>query len=410
VVEDSRAIRALLSDRIVDEPDLEVLQAADFAAAREMLQSHRENILCAVVDLNLPDAPNGEVVDYMMDNGVSVLVLTGNVSEAVREKMIAKRVADYVVKHNASEIDYVIRSVVRLMRNTDTSVLVVDDSSSARTHLRQLLETQRYQVVEASNGLEALALLDDNPTVRVVVSDYNMPGMDGLELIYKMRRKHGRDDLIIIGMSGQNSGSLPARLLKAGANDFLNKPFLAEEFICRINQNIDLLGQIHTIRDAANRDYLTRLYNRRYFFETGKTLLANACRGNIQLALAMVDIDHFKRLNDTYGHDAGDYALLSVSRTLEQSFRQTDIVARFGGEEFCVLAVDRDGNTSTSAFERARRQVEALKLEWEGKSLQVTCSLGVCLTHRSNLHEMIRIADDALYQAKNSGRNRVVAT
>ncbi|MCI0655037.1 MAG: diguanylate cyclase [Methylococcaceae bacterium] len=223
-----------------------------------------------------------------------------------------------------------------------------------------------------------------------------------------MRRKRGRDDLAIIGLSGQNSGSLSARLLKAGANDFLNKPFLAEELICRINQNIDLLGQINTIRDAANRDFLTRLYNRRYFFEAGKTLLANARRGNIQLALAVADVDHFKRVNDSHGHDAGDHVLLAVSSTLEQSFRQTDVVARFGGEEFCVLTVDRDTDTPVSVFERARRQVEALTLEWAGKPLRVTCSFGVCIGHRDNLQEMIRVADEALYQAKNNGRNRVV--
>ena len=408
VVDDSRTIRTLLRARLHEESPIEVLEAEDFTSARKVLDTNRERLLCAVADLNLPDAPDGEVVDYLLEQQIPVIVLTGNSSETVREMMIAKRIVDYVVKQNASELDYVVNVVLRLENTVDTSVLVVDDSSAVRVFLRNLLETQLYPVLEASSGKEALAVLQDNPNIRVVVTDYEMPEMNGLELVYKIRRTRGRNDLIIVAMSGERSGSLSARLLKAGANDFLKKPFLPEEFLCRINQNVDLVERIHTIRDAANRDYLTRLYNRRYFFEAGKTLLTNALRGGIQLGLAVLDIDFFKSVNDTYGHEAGDVVLIAVARILDKTFRRTDIVARFGGEEFCVLAVGQDEEDLLISFERARRQIEEIPVEWKNKTIRMTCSIGVCKGHRDDLQDMVQAADCALYKAKAGGRNRMV--
>ena len=133
---------------------------------------------------------------------------------------------------------------------------------------------------------------------------------------------------------------MSARFIKVGANDFITKPFQPEEFYCRVTQNIDLIEKTQALVDAATKDFLTGLYNRRFFFEKGVGKLERARRERKSVALAMLDIDHFKSVNDTYGHDVGDEVLQVVSKTLQDSARADDLVARLGGEEFCVLMED----------------------------------------------------------------------
>lgn len=407
LVDDNRAIVDLLTAKILEESDFRVISADTLAKARVILAQERDEVFCAVLDLNLPDAPDGEVVDHVLDLGIPVLVVTGNLSDRAREQVLAKPVLDYVIKHNASELDYVVRAITRRYHAGTIGVLVVDDAASARGYLRRLLEIQGYRVYEAENGQKALEILDIHPSIRIVVTDYHMPHMNGQELTFAIRKKRGRNDLAVIGLSGEDGKQLSVQLLKAGANDFLAKPFEAEEFICRINQNIDLLEQIQTMQDSANQDYLTRLYNRRYLFEVGKTLLANARRGNIGLSAAVLDLDHFKGINDRYGHDGGDQVLQHVAMVLQQSFREADIVARMGGEEFCVLSPNLQGERAIKVFNRVRARIERQSIHFRGEQIRVTCSIGVCMNWHSDLHEMIRNADQALYRAKVEGRNRV---
>lgn len=409
LVEDNTAIREMLAVKIAQDCAFRTLSANSLEATRALLANRSECIFCAVLDLNLPDAPNGEVVDYVLSLGIPVMVLTGNLTEKVREQMITKPVLDYIAKQNAGEVDYVTRAVSRLYNSSKVGILVVDDARSAREYLRYLLEIQRYRVFEAEDGASALKVLDAHPSIRIVVTDYHMPGMNGMQLIAAIRQKRGRNDLAIIGLSGEGRKDLSAQLLKAGANDFLAKPFIVEEFICRINQNIDLLEQFHIIRETANRDFLTRLYNRRYLYEVGKTLLANARRGNIGLCLAVFDLDHFKSINDRYGHDGGDQVLVETARVLLQSFRETDIVARLGGEEFCVLSANLEGERAVKVFDRVRSRIERMRIQFRDQEILLTTSIGLCLQWDDDLNEMIRHADEALYEAKAQGRNRVVA-
>lgn len=288
-------------------------------------------------------------------------------------------------------------------------VLVVEQNPERRAHLKNILLTQRLNVVEADSAATALQEIERSGDISVVVTAYEIPGMDGVELCMKLRANFPSTKLAVIGITNSANDFSGVRFFKAGADDIIHKPFLVEEFVSRINARLDYLDSLRIIQEQANRDYLTKLYNRRYLFEMGNALFNSAKRNSIQIMIAMLDIDFFKRINDTYGHDVGDMAIVAVSKAIGKSFRNTDIVARMGGEEFCVLAVNN--NSPVETMNRLRLSIEGLAIPLnEKESLHLTVSIGVTTTLSNTLDEMINHADEALYKAKQAGRNQVVLT
>ncbi|MCC7278484.1 MAG: diguanylate cyclase [Chromatiaceae bacterium] len=408
LVDDSKAITRLLRDRCEVVAGVETETAGSLAEVMASIESDPDRFFLAVVDLNLPDAPDGEVVDYVLAHEIPVVVLTGHYDDATRERMLAKNVVDYLVKASVHEIEHAAHLVRRIRRNREVQVLVVDDSRAYRQYIGELLSLQHLRVLYAENGREALAVMDREPGISLVVTDYNMPELDGLGLITALRQRRGRDDLAIIGVSDTNQPSLPARLLKTGANDFITKPFLVEEFYCRVTQNLDLVEQIRAIRESAVRDYLTGLYNRRHLFEAGEALYSQARRGHTSLAAVMLDIDHFKRVNDTYGHLAGDRVLKEIAGVLAKGLRRADLIGRYGGEEFCILLPGIERDALLAKLESLRDRVARTPIAHGAEQLSVTISMGANLEPAETLQALIDRADAALYQAKEGGRNRAV--
>ncbi len=326
----------------------------------------------------------------------------------MRDLIWSKRIADYVLKEGIQNVDYIIQLLERLHKNKQVKVLIVDDSIVLRNLMERLLTTHRYQVLTARHGIEALHLLKDNTDVQLMIVDYNMPQMNGFELVKAVRAEFSKEDLAIIGISAEGGHLLSAKFIKHGANDFLNKPFVAEEFYCRITHNIEMLDHLRFRKESANVDYLTKLYNRMYFFDLGRKIFSSCSRGEASMAIAMVDIDHFKRINDTYGHDAGDIVLQYMANLLNNRFRESDIVARFGGEEFCVLLNNPDMRKIDDIFEGVRSYIEASEVTVGKHKIKITVSMGVCTRLFATLDQMIKKADVLLYEAKQSGRNRVV--
>ena len=213
--------------------------------------------------------------------------------------------------------------------------------------------------------------------------------------------------MAVIGISCVDEPGLSAKFIKNGANDFLNRPFLTEEFYTRVTQNIELLEYIAQIKELAERDFLTRLHNRRYVFSAGPKLMAAQMRRGQGVVVAMLDIDHFKKINDAYGHDAGDEVLCHLSTLLSSRFRASDIVARFGGEEFCVLAADMNPADAFGIFDDLRQTIADTPVSFGGMRIPYTVSIGLCTSPMDDLEDMIRMADQALYLSKNDGRNCV---
>lgn len=406
IVEDSRSFATLVAKRIRLELGFEPVVAGTLAAAKAQFAKSTD-YLAAILDINLPDAPNGESVDLAMAHGIPAIVFTSDVSDSLRESFWRRHIVDYVLKDSLENVDYVLKLLKRLMNNPAVKVLVVDDSRSFRHGVSKLLATHLYHVLEADSGEAALTVLEQHPDVRLVMADYAMPGMDGFELTRDIRRRFGKDVMAVVGVSGQGGHRLSARFIKSGANDYLNKPFQAEEFYTRITQNLEMLEHIALIRDMAERDFLTRVYNRHYFFSAGAKLHALLARRSQAITVAMLDIDHFKMINDTYGHEVGDVVLRQMSQTLASRFRESDIVARLGGEEFCVLASGLVGPQAVVLFDELREAFEANPVRLGEITVAYTVSIGLCCRVGLSLDEMLRTADSMLYRSKSLGRNRV---
>jgi len=252
VIEDSQSLNDLLSKSIHSQLGIEVDSVKSLHEAIELIVPNRNDYIAALVDLNLPDAQNGEIVDAVICLGIRPIVLTGSFSDDIHDEMLEKPIIDYVIKRNLNEVQYVIDMVKRLKENFDRKVLVVDDSKTSRTLIKSLLERHYLNVDTASTGPEALDLINENQDYDLVVTDFNMPEMSGAELIVKIRNNYSRNELAIIGISSVGSGSISIQLLKSGANDFISRPFLHEEFYCRVNQNIDTVSHYKLLKNSEN--------------------------------------------------------------------------------------------------------------------------------------------------------------
>ncbi len=407
VVEDSRIMSSLLLVAARKEFGTEPEVFTSYNDIERHLRKHGADYFAALLDLNLPDAPHGEVVDLVVGKGIPAIVFTSEVSDTLRERMWSKRIVDYVLKDSLDNVQQVIDLVKRLNRNRALTVLAVGGSMASRRRLRRLLEVWRFNVLEAGDGQEAIRILEEGRRIDLLITDYTLPDMDGITLTKQLRRQWSRSRLPIIGFSTGGGATASAYFIKAGANDYMHKPFIVEEFYCRIIHCIENSEYIATIRELAERDFLTGLFNRRSFFQYGRKLFAGQQRGSLGLVLAMLDIDHFKHCNDTYGHDTGDVVLRSVAGTMAERFRETDVVARVGGEEFCIICVNMEHDKAEKVFDELRQTIADTPIQAGTHSINVTVSVGLCMHPHDDLEAMMRCADAKLYEAKELGRNQV---
>lgn len=408
IVEDSKVMATLLRSRIHATIGLELELVPNYAELVERVSRPDHDFSAALLDLGLPDASPEQIIDLVTGKGIPSIIFSAEFSPQIQEMAWSKHVVDYVTKEGPQSIDYVIALLTRLEKNKDLGVLVVDDSLTMRRMMRKLLHVHQFQVFEASQGAEALNILEQNPGIVLVITDYNMPVMDGFDLTKAIRKLYGKRDVSIIGMSSQQDKKLSTRFIKNGANDFLTTPFSADEFYCRVRHNVEMMEHVHELRDASFQDFLTGLRNRRFLFEAGRGLLAAAHRHRSEMALAMLDIDFFKKVNDQFGHDAGDAVLHHIGRMLRTRFRQSDIVTRLGGEEFCILTPGMDSQKTFEVFDELRAQIAASSIQFEDTSIAISVSIGVTTQLADTLDGMLHEADARLYEAKRGGRNRVV--
>ena len=406
IVEDSEMFTMLLTRMVTSELRYDFVCATSYAETERILAEGSHEFDVAVLDLTLPDSEKGEIVDLVAEKIPSV-IFTGNLSEEMREFVWARNIADYILKEN-TQVGYLISIIRRLVDNSSIKALVVDDSQAMRDHLARLLRAHRFQVLEAGDGREALDLLARDPDVRLLIADYYMPLMDGVALTKEVRKNFTKEDMAIIGVSSQDDNMIATQFIKNGANDFLYKPFTAEEFYCRITHNVEMLEHIRYRKESALNDFLTGLYNRKYLFEIGKKMFSNAKRGKNRLVVALLDVDKFKDVNDTYGHDAGDMVLVAIAGLLRDQLREADVVARYGGEEFCILLNNPAPGEELHVMEEMRQSIASHEFDIGESTIRVTASFGVCTQLKDSLERMLKEADVLLYKAKREGRDRVM--
>ena len=402
VVEDSPMVLKILEQMFRQQADLQPLFCATLHEAQVLLEASAELFFAAIIDLNLPDAPNGEIVDLVLHYKLPCIVLTGSYDEQRREEMLLKGVVDYVLKESQYSYDYAFRLLHRLERNRSVKILVADDSNATRHFIHNVLRSHLYQIHEAADGEEALRILQEQPDFDLLITDHSMPGISGFELTKVLRQKLKRHDLSILGLSADNKGSLSAQFIKHGADDFLRKPFCPEELTCRVMSTLERRELLNALKRAAQIDSLTNLYNRRAFYEQGHNLLQAARRSQRPLSVAMLDLDLFKRINDDFGHASGDTALAGFARLLQEAFGQT-LIGRLGGEEFALLS-PLPAAQLASQLDQLRQRCAAVPYAKDAPPLSF--SAGLYQSAGETLEMLLQQADLRLYQAKQQGRAR----
>ncbi len=402
IVEDNKSLSKIITKKMSQNLNFDIVQAYTFLEAQEILEEN-DDFFIVLCDLNLPDAPNGEIVDFVISCNLPVIVLTGSEDDDIRDEMLEKDIVDYVYKGNIDDVNYIFALIKRLSKNRDIRVLVVDDSIVVRSDIKKKLTSQMFKVLIAAHGEEALSYFERNDDIELVLTDFSMPVIDGIELTKIIREKYPKDQVAIIAMTENDNHSVSAKFLKIGANDFIGKPFSKEELICRINNTLDMKEQLEEMNRLANMDFLTKVYNRRYFFEEIKSFYAD----NSQFAIAMIDIDNFKNINDSYGYSAGDSVIITLANTIKKHLKEADLIARFEGREFCVALKNVDKKQAVLFFAKLRKEISDINLNTSGKKINFTVSIGVSFSGGSKIDKLIKEADTALLKAKNSGKNRV---
>ena len=407
IVEDNKALAKLIAKKMEDNTEMQVDVAHSLAEAQAFLTKAKDYFI-TLLDLNLPDAPNGEVVDFVASKGLPIIVLTGSMDDKTRETFMDKDIVDYVYKGNMSDVNYIFHMIDRLKNNEQYKVMVVEDVMQTRNDVKKILQNLQFRVFTAAHGEEAMNYFADNPDIKLVVSDYGMPVKDGLAVLKELREQKDKNELGVIMMTSSNENVSGAVFLKNGANDFIAKPFLKEELICRVNNTIENMENINKIANFANKDFLTGLFNRRYFYDDMQEYLASLEENPMPYAVAVIDVDELKNINDKYGQDSGDKILKLLAKKLIDDTKSSDIAARFGGGEFCVLLKNVSQEDAVKFFVGLRAAIAANPINIKNESVKISVSIGVTFGKSDyNVDEILELADEALYRAKENGKNRV---
>ena len=300
-------------------------------------------------------------------------------------------------------------------------VLVVDDSATIRIALVRAMPEQS-QVTEASNGEEAWALLQEKEEIELVITDLDMPRLNGYDLLQRIRSSEISRiaSMPVIVVTGAEDTKAKSRAFELGANDFISKNADKIEISARVRAHHKLALLIHELEESrkilnaqANTDALTKLTNRRAFFVRASEALELMRRHEQTFSVLMIDVDHFKTINDTYGHQCGDNVLQEVAQILAKNIRTNDILARIGGEEFAIAAPYSNRLAAVVLAERLRKAVEGAEFTYKTTRVPVTVSIGVVAQDKNlplDIDQLLARADARLYIAKRRGRNRLCAT
>jgi two-component system, cell cycle response regulator len=299
-------------------------------------------------------------------------------------------------------------------------VLIADDDQVSRRLLEATLRRWGHEVVSANDGQEAWEVLQADDAPKLAILDWMMPHLDGTTVCRLVRQKGGPSYTYLVLATSRDGKKDLLEGLEAGADDYLTKPIdLNELRAClRVGQRIldwqeQLMSAREALREQATKDHLTGLWNRRSILEMLDREVARSQRDGLPLGLIVADLDFFKRVNDTHGHQAGDVVLRETARRMQAAIRPYDTIGRYGGEEFLVVLPNCDAAKALQIAERLHRCVGEKPIDLPEAPVAATLSVGVTAANPSakvKSDALLKVADDALYQAKRAGRNRVLLT
>ena len=444
VVDDSQAIRMQIREEL-EEGGYEVFEAKNGFEALILAASLSPPDLITL-DIEMPKLNGLETCRKLReahyarffvkceDHRVPIIFITGNDTIEDRKKGYEMGAVDFIAKpFQKGGILAVANKILNPpLMNKGIHALVVDDSIVARNIASLCLSREGIEVHEAEDGQQAYEIMRTaGDEMDIVITDLVMPNMDGLQLCRLIRQDLGRQDIPIIVLTATSDLSEILEVFNAGASDYLVKPFAKEELLARINVHIErskvhreLRETIKLLKEANEKveklsilDPLTGCYNRGYLNKQIEMEIKRSIRYGKPLSIVLSDIDHFKKVNDSFGHQAGDAVLIRFVETLKNVIRSdTDWVARFGGEEFLVVLPETTVSDAGIVAEKIRRAVSFKPICCEDVPISITCSFGVTgidpvsQPTLPSFEPMLKVADENLYQAKKEGRNKVVSS
>ena len=288
------------------------------------------------------------------------------------------------------------------------TILAADDAKDTLMLLEFDLQAEGYQVVKALDGESALTAIQ-NDNIDILLLDLYMPGMSGIETLKKIKENPEWVNIPVIMLSASDDEDEIVQALELGAHDYVTKPYIAKVLLARIRNALRLREKTLTLENLAKTDFLTNLNNKGQFEKLSLKAINQTSRSIQNLSMAMIDIDHFKSVNDNYGHEAGDIVLKQFANLLANTFRDYDITGRVGGEEFAVCMPNVGLPDALSVCERFRKALEQMPMELGNEQIFVTASIGIaCAQHPEvgyDFNQLMQTADKFLYQAKQQSRN-----
>jgi diguanylate cyclase (GGDEF)-like protein len=397
IVDDSKTIEARLANAIKNKIGCEIIQAPNRQLCFERLNKYKTFDM-AFLDLGLPDAPNGEVVDLVSKYDIPIVILTASQGKVDDKLTQTKGVIDYIVKDRAYAIEQATIVARRFMNNKNFRVLIVDDSKTFAYKIASICNRYNLKTDIVHSAQSALDFLQTND-VDVVFVDYIMPNMNGLELTAELRKKYSYEKMSIIAISGSGEKDVIPKFLKFGANDFILKDFTSEELIARLSSQLDMLEHYQTIQKQNKLDKLTSLYNREYFLNLCETKYHQD-----DFSLIYIDIQNFKDINLKYGLKYGDITLQIISKVIKEQFNQDDIISRFGNDSFLILTYD---NNIEQKVDELLYTLQTYVIMIDKTTFSCSFAIGMSSNKNEDLSKMITSVISATETSKTKGKNKI---
>ncbi|EFU72014.1 response regulator/GGDEF domain protein [Campylobacter upsaliensis JV21] len=403
LIDDNKMLSKLLAKKIQNTLNYEVDIAHTMTEAIAMLNNE---YFLSFVDLCLPDAMNGEIVDVVADK-IPTIVLTASNDTNKREEFMHKNILDYIFKESDTCVDQILDAISTLSYYAKTKVILAIAKLPERNEIKKFLSQRLFKVLAAAHGEEALLYLEDNDDTKLIIADAKMPVVSGEELLAEIRTKYNDDDLGVI-LLGEKDDVAEARVLKNGANDYLIKPLLKELFNCRLDRVLNYMQDKKFIKTYNNLDHTSGLKDHYTFRSEVEDYLNDIAGGEQEFAFAFLDIDELKSINDEYGFEIGDSIIKICADEMIAETKGRDILGRYSAEKFGILLKNISQERALKILSRIRVNIKNAGILINLDELFFTASLGVVFANSgAKLDDLVEKATKALSAAKNNGKDRI---